>query len=127
MVLNELLGGYVEDDEEVADSAARELLEETGYGGNIRLVARSWLASTCRTERFVALATDARRVGPANNEAGESCEVVLVSPHEFRAHLRSGQLTDVDLGFRALDHLGVLGGDAPPVGTSDDLAPTPAS
>jgi len=27
---------------------------------------------------------------------------------EFRDHLRSGQLTDVDLGYLALDHLGML-------------------
>jgi hypothetical protein len=27
----------------------------------------------------------------------------------FRDHLRSGELTDVDLGYLALDHLGMLG------------------
>ncbi len=39
MVLNELPGGYVEDGDEIAVAAARELLEETGYAGNIRVVA----------------------------------------------------------------------------------------
>ena len=41
----------------------------------------------------------------------EFCETVLVSLDEFRRHLRTGQLTDVDLGYLALDHLGLLGGD----------------
>ncbi len=35
-------------------------------------------------------------------------EVVEVSLEEFRDHLRSGQLTDVELGYLALDHLKLL-------------------
>ncbi len=108
-VLDELPGGAVDDGEDVAEAAGRELAEETGYAGNITVVGRSWFASGCRTERFVAVATEARRVGLPRNEPGEFCEVVLLPLPAFRTHLRSGQLTDVDLGYLALDHLGLLG------------------
>ena len=47
------------------------------------------------------------RVG-VTNEEGEFCEVMRMALRSFREHLRTGQLTDVDLGYLALDHLGLL-------------------
>jgi ADP-ribose pyrophosphatase len=90
------------------EAAARELLEETGYAGDIELAGTSWFASACRTQRFVAVVRNARQVALPTNEEGEFCEVMRMALRSFREHLRTGQLTDVDLGYLALDHLGLL-------------------
>jgi len=107
-VLDEIPGGYVEPREDPLAAAARELLEETGYAGDLSLCGSSWLASACRTRRYVAVTTNARKVADPEPQAGEFCEVVLKPLAAFRAHLRSGELTDVDLGYLALEHLGLL-------------------
>ena len=108
-VLDEMPGGYVDSGESPVEAARRELLEETGYEGDVEILASTWLSASATTQRFVAIARNCRRIGDPAQHDDELCEPVIVSLLDFRDHLRRGELTDTDLGYLALDHSHMLG------------------
>jgi ADP-ribose pyrophosphatase len=107
-MLSELPGGKVEPGEEPRAAAHRELLEETGCEGDLHLIAETFQGaySTMRRYNFVAL--NCRRVNNPRPDENEFIEGVELSLEDFRALLRSGQLTDVATGYLGLDFLGLL-------------------
>jgi ADP-ribose diphosphatase len=109
LVLDVMPGGMVEEGEEVAAAATRELLEETGFVSDLELAGSTWLAAASRTRRWVAVGRGARRVADPSPAEGEFCEPVIVSLDRFRQQLSTEDLTDTDLGYMALDYLGLLG------------------
>jgi ADP-ribose pyrophosphatase len=107
-ILLEIPGGGVEPGETPEQAARRELLEETGCEGDLRFIGESLSGAYTTMLRFNFVALNCRGVGRIKPDPLEFIEVVRVSLDDFRALLRSGQLSDVATGYMGLDFLGLL-------------------
>ncbi|HSW75235.1 MAG TPA: NUDIX hydrolase [Candidatus Saccharimonadales bacterium] len=107
-ILNELPGGFVDPDESPQDTARREFIEETGYDGDFEFVETCLDDAYSTMVRYCYVAKNCHKVGEPQDTQTEQTEVVLMQLHEFREHLRKGQLTDVEMGYMGLDYLGLL-------------------
>lgn len=107
-ILLELPGGFIDKEEDHIASAKRELLEETGYIGDLEFVTICLDDAYSTMQRYCFIARNCEKIQEPQNTESEICEVVLLSISEFRQHLQSGQMTDVEVGYLGLDYLNLL-------------------
>ncbi|MGK2848540.1 MAG: NUDIX hydrolase [Minisyncoccota bacterium] len=107
-VFYELPGGYLDANEKPEFSAARELKEETGYEGNIQFVGTCSDDAYSTMLRYCFVATDCKETSEQKLDEGEYVEIVTKTIEEFREILRSGEMTDVEVGYLGLDFLKLL-------------------
>jgi ADP-ribose pyrophosphatase len=93
--LVELPAGTLEQGEQPADCAARELIEETGYrAGRLERLTSFYAAPGILDEHMhLFLATDLTP-GPPQREAGEEIENLIVSWDEALAMIEHGEIRD---------------------------------
>ncbi|MDZ7611929.1 MAG: NUDIX hydrolase [Candidatus Moranbacteria bacterium] len=107
-ILNELPGGYVDENETPEQAAERELLEETGYRGKAEFVTTAYDCAYSTMNRHCVVVKDCEKVAEQNLDKSEFAEVVLMNLDEFRELLKSGKNTDIEVGYIGLDYLGLL-------------------
>lgn len=82
---------------------ARELQEETGYQGDLKFVTECLNDAYSTMVRSCFVATNCRKVAKQELDDSEFITVRLMPLNEFRQLLRSGMMTDVEMGYLALD------------------------
>jgi len=108
-ILLELPGGAVDEGEGLIEATERELLEETGYRGRVEYVGSVVPSAYATYLKHALIAFDCEQVAEPKVESnGEEIEVELITLEELRAHIRTGQMTDVDVTYLCLDKLGLL-------------------
>lgn len=107
-VLYEMPGGIVEKGEKPKNAIKRELLEETGYTGNVKLVGTSFDCAYSTMIRYNFIATNCKKIKEQQLDDKEFAEVIEMPLRKFRKHLQSGELTDVESGYLGLDFLKLL-------------------
>ncbi|HRH32794.1 MAG TPA: NUDIX hydrolase [bacterium] len=107
-LLLELPGGAVDEGEEPEEAAKRELLEETGYIGEFQFIGTSLQSAYNILTRYNFVALNCEKIQEPTNFECEESEPYEMTLEEFRAHLQSGDLTDVTTGYLGLDYLKLL-------------------
>jgi ADP-ribose pyrophosphatase len=107
-VLLEMPAGFIDKNEKPENSAARELLEETGLKGTIELAGISTDDAYSNSLRYVFVVKNCLKITNPILEEDEIFEIVEMKIEDFRKHLRSGLITHAEAGYLALDYLKLI-------------------
>jgi ADP-ribose pyrophosphatase len=109
MILDELPGGYVDDGENGINAIKRELLEETGYSGDVEYVGACLDDAYSTMIRHAFVAKNCIKIAEPSPNKHEEFEVKLIDLKTFDQLILSGNMTDIEIAYICLRYLGLLG------------------
>ncbi len=100
-------------EEEKIEANQEEMLKEEKVvletiEGKLQFITTAFDDAYSTMVRYCFVATDCKKVQEPKNGEDEFTELVIVPLEEFRQLLRSGKMTDVEVGYLALDFLHLL-------------------
>lgn len=108
-IMSELPGGIVDENEKPEETAARELLEETGYSAeNIKLIGSYFPDAYYTGKRYICVGTNAKKISDQKLDPNEFVEAGEVSVEEFKKLLEENKLTDYAAGIAGLKFFNLL-------------------
>ena len=107
-ILYELPGGIKNHDETSIEAAKRELKEETGYDGDPEFVTDVYDDAYSTMIRSCVVMKNCKKISGQTLDSNEFINVKEESLGNFRKHLKSGKMTDVEIGYLGLDYLKLL-------------------
>lgn len=108
----ELPGGGLEKGENHETGAYRELLEETGFKGDLTYLGGVTYSPYSTGIRHMYMSTGCKKVAPLDLDPNEFLSVKVVPLEAFMELIRKGQVRGTDLSYMALDKLGLLSGQS---------------
>ena len=100
-------GGMIDEGDTAEEAVAKELLEETGYQGEIEAITTTFVTAYSTARKHIFLARNCIRVAAPTPEPNTVAELIHVSQADFVNLLRSGQLVDLDCGLLLARSLGL--------------------
>ena len=86
----------------------REVLEETGYKGEIIPITFQYVGAYSTLKLYIFLIKDAIKIKEPEHQDGEFIEILEMTLEGFKEHVRNGGIHELGGCYAVLDYLGEL-------------------